>query len=61
MTSREQAVAAAGRALADAVDRLTGRDPHEAALAAYVPGGPSVDELEARIQAWQGERLGRAS
>lgn len=48
--TREEAIAAAGRAHADAIARLNSRDPHEAALAAFEPGGPSVDELEARIR-----------
>lgn len=50
--SRDEAVAAAGVAQADAIERLVARDPREAALAAHVPGGLSVEELEVRIRAW---------
>lgn len=56
MISREEAIAAAGRAHAAAIERLDSRDPHEAAAAAWVPGGLSVQELEERIRAWQQER-----
>lgn len=48
-----QAIVRAGRALAEATEELESRDPHEAALAAHRPDGPSVDELEARIREWQ--------
>lgn len=50
------AVVAAAAAQAAAIERLATRDPHEAAQAAYVPGGPSVEQLEQRIRDWQGER-----
>jgi hypothetical protein len=49
--THEEAMAAAGRAFADAFVRLDSRDPHEAALAAYEPGGPSVAQIEAEIRA----------
>lgn len=51
MTTQEQAIADAGRILADARADLLERSPRESALAAYVPGGPDVDELERRIRA----------
>lgn len=51
MTTRERAIVAAGEAFADALDRLEARDPAVSARAAWVPGGPSVTELEARIRA----------
>ncbi len=54
--SRQAAVSAAATAQAAAIERLATRDPHEAAVAAHVPGGPSVAELETRIRDWQGER-----
>lgn len=57
MSTRDTAITAAGRAHADAIERLAHRDPHEAALAAHVPGGPTVAELEQRIRAWQSERV----
>lgn len=56
MTTRADAIAAAAAAQASAIDRLAHRNPHEAAIAAYVPGGPTVEQLEARIRAWQNER-----
>lgn len=59
--TRDEAIAAAGQALADATDRLATGDPRESALAAYVPGGPTVDELENRIRAWQGQQAALAS
>ncbi|GAA2182184.1 hypothetical protein GCM10009847_26790 [Leucobacter tardus] len=34
---------------AESIVRTMSRDPHDAALAAYIEGGPSVEELEARI------------
>lgn len=49
--TREESLAAAGRAFADAIARLDSRDPHDAALAAYEPGGPSVEQIEAEIRA----------
>lgn len=61
MRTREESLAAAGRAFADALARLDARDPHEAALAAYEPGGPSVEQLEAAIRAERGEAAPLAS
>ena len=52
--TREEAIAAAGRVLADGIAEQLSRTPNEAAEAAYVPGGPSVDELEDRIRAQRG-------
>lgn len=51
--TRESCIEAAGRALAVAEQRLLTADPHEAAVAAHQPGGPSVAELEARIRTYQ--------
>lgn len=51
MTTREEAIEAAGRVWAAACARQAALTPREAAQEAYVPGGPSVDELEARIRA----------
>lgn len=55
LPTRESCIAAAGQALAAAEQRLLTTDPHEAALAAHQPGGPSVADLEARIRAYQQE------
>lgn len=46
---RAQAIWAAGAVLARRRQLLIERTPRESALAAYVPGGPSVEELEQRI------------
>lgn len=59
--AERQAIAAAARAYADALDRLAARDPREAAEAAWVPGGPSVDQIEARIRARRSEPVRSAS
>ena len=49
MTTREEAIYRAGRTLAEGIRRMQEGTPREAAERAYTPGGPSVDELEARI------------
>lgn len=54
MTSRGEAVAAAGTVLARAWAAQDERTPREAAEAAYVPGGPTVPQLEARIRERRG-------
>lgn len=41
----------AGRILAAARERRDSLTPREAAQAAHVPGGPTVDQLEAQIRA----------
>lgn len=46
-----EAVASAGAALAAARARRDSLPAHEAAVEAYVPGGPPVAELERRIRA----------
>lgn len=51
MSARDEAIAAAGRALADAIARRDALPPRAAAEEAHVPGGPSIDELEQRIRA----------
>lgn len=61
VSMRDQAISAAGQALADALDRLRSRDPREAARAAWVPGGPTVDQIEARIRAQRDGALEVAS
>ena len=50
--TRQQAVAAAGECLAEAMRTLYGLDGssvEEAAMAAQTPNGPSLDELVSRI------------
>lgn len=49
MTTREEAINRAGRTLAEGIRRMQEGSPREAAERAYTPGGPSIDELEARI------------
>lgn len=47
--TQQECIAAAGRALAVALERREALSPREAAEAAHRTGGPSVDELEVRI------------
>lgn len=54
MTTRAEAIAAAGRVLAEGIAEQASRTPRAAAEAAYVPGGPTIDELEDRIRALRG-------
>ena len=61
MSTRAECIAAAGQVFADAIDRLNAADPHEAALAAYEPGGPSVEEIEALIRQQRGDAVPLAS
>lgn len=49
MTTRTEAMAAAGAVLAEGWLQLLERSPRESAEAAYVSGGPSIAELEVRI------------
>ncbi|WP_336206940.1 hypothetical protein [Nonomuraea sp. LPB2021202275-12-8] len=49
MKTREDALAAAGRILAEARARRDALSPEEAARAAYVPGGRYMEELAAII------------
>ena len=51
MSARDERLAAAGRIWAAGCARQAALSPREAAEEAYVPGGPSVDELERRIAA----------
>lgn len=53
--TRDEAIQAAGRELAHIKFQLATRTPRESAEAAFVPGGPSLDELEARIREIRGE------
>lgn len=49
MTTYDEAINHAGRTLAEGIRRMQEGTPREAAERAYTPGGPSIDELEARI------------
>lgn len=51
----DQAIAAAARVLGRARSRRDSMSPREAAEAAYTPGGPSVEELEALIVRFRAE------
>ena len=51
MTTQAEAIADASLVLARARADLIEKPPRESAEAAYVPGGPTVDELERRIRA----------
>lgn len=53
MTTYDEAIQHAGRALAEGFRRLQEGTPREAAERAYTPGGPSVEQLEARIVSWR--------
>lgn len=51
MTTRAEAIRAAGECLAEAVILRDSLPPREAAELAWTPTGPSVDEIEALIRA----------
>jgi guanylate kinase len=51
MTTRQEAIAAAGRVVAEDHLAQAARTVEEAARAAYTPTGPSIEELERRIRA----------
>lgn len=53
--TREECIAAAAREWAHIKFLLASRTPRESAEAAWVPGGPSLDELERRIRVIRGE------
>lgn len=54
MITREEAIEAAACALADGIALRNSMTPLDAARAAWSPGGPSVEVLEARIRADRG-------
>lgn len=54
MTSRAAAITAAGATWAAALAELDDTCPRAQAEAAWLPGGPSVEELTARIRARRG-------
>lgn len=53
--TKAESLAAVGPILAEGIVRTMSRDPHDAAVAAYIEGGPSVEELEARIRGFHAE------
>lgn len=57
--TRDECIAAAGAALAQAITERDALTPRQAAVAAHRPGGPPVDELERRITALRQEADGR--
>lgn len=59
--TRDECIKAAGQEFAHIRYLLATRTPRESAEAAYVPGGPSLDELERRIRVVRGETQGRAA
>lgn len=60
--TREECVREAGKVLARINYLIATRTPRESAEAAYVPGGPSLDELERRIRVIRGEtEMGEAA
>jgi hypothetical protein len=54
VTTRDEAIQRAAQALADCRARIARMTPEEQAAAAYLPGGPSVEELTARLRAERG-------
>lgn len=60
-TTRDQAVAAAGQALATAITVADSMTVDELVDAAWTPTGPSKEQLRARITRERTERAGRAS
>lgn len=50
----DAALDAAAQTYVDAVARRDALSPRDAATAAYVPGGPSVDEIEDDIRQMRG-------
>lgn len=57
MITREQAARQAVEILARGAAKAALMSPREAAESAHYPGGPSVDELEARITARRARRI----
>jgi hypothetical protein len=55
MTTYMQAIASAAQVLADARAHRDSLTPEAAAAEAYVPGGPSVDEIAALIRRHRAE------
>lgn len=58
MTTRAQALYEAGRVISEAIAIFASLTPRQSAERVWAPGGPTVDELTARIEASR-ERLPR--
>lgn len=54
MTTRDEALDHAAKALAMGLRSIYEGTPEEAARRAYTPGGPSVEELATRIEQLRG-------
>jgi hypothetical protein len=54
VTTRDEAIERAARALADGIALRDSLTPADAARAAWTPGGPSIAELERQIRADRG-------
>lgn len=52
--TRDECIECAAAVRASGIAEADDRDPRAAAEAAYVPGGPSVEELERRIRRRRG-------
>lgn len=61
MTAYEQAICNAARVLAAARMRIARLTPEEVAQQAYIPGGPSVEELAAKVRRLRAEAALRAA
>ena len=59
MPSRAEVMARVGRLLAEGITECMQADPREAAVKAFIPGGPPVHEIEAMIRRFhaQSERV----
>ena len=61
MPTRAEALTAAGRIFAQARARRDALSPEDAARAAYMPGGPSIEELVALIREQRALAVGEVS
>lgn len=61
MATQEEVLKAASYIIGRAAARILTSTPREAAEAAYVPGGPSLEELEAGVRRYQERAEARAS
>ena len=61
MTTRAEAVKAAGQCFAEGLILRDSLPVEEAARRAYTPTGPSIPEIEAKIRAQRGEATNRTT
>lgn len=61
LVTRADAIRDAARILAETDAQVARLTPDEVARLAYVPGGPSVEELAARIRARRAQAAGMAN